>query len=85
MERNYGNGNTIEALPFWKTMTDDYDGLRYFSNELNRILTNLGMVGGDSDHKFWKSNDVKIPPKPTEEWGDHVLKILPQKATLTNR
>ena len=92
MERNYGNPAliieaahaAIDALPFWKDY--DYAGLRHFSSELNGILANLGMVGGDSE--IASSGNirllvVKMPPRLTDEWGDQVFKILPQKATLT--
>ena len=92
LERNYGNPAliieaahaAIDALPFWKDY--DYAGLRHFSNELSGILANLEMVGGDSE--IASSGNlrrlvVKMPPRLTDEWGDHVFKILPQKATLT--
>ena len=92
LERNYGNPAliieaahaAIDALPFWKDY--DYAGLRHFSSELSGILANLEMVGGDSEiassgNLRWLV--VKMPPRLTDEWGDHVFKILPQKATLT--
>ena len=53
LERNYGNPAliieaahaAIDELPFW---TDyDNDGLRHFSSELNGVLGNLRLVGGD--------------------------------------
>ena len=74
----------IDALPFWKDF--DYAGLRHFSSELNGILANLGMVGGDSE--IPSSGNLrrlvrKMPPRLTDECGDHVFKILPQKVTST--
>ena len=91
LERNYKNPAliieaahaAIDSLPFWKDY--GYAGLRHFSNELNGILANLGMVSGDSE--IASSGNlrrlVKMQPRLTGEWGDHVIKILPQKATLT--
>ena len=92
LERKYGNPAliieaahaAIDALPFWKDY--DYAGLRHFSSELNGILGNLRMVGGDLEiacSRNLRRLVVKMPPRLADEWGDHLFKILPQKATLT--
>lgn len=92
LERNYGNPALIiktaqavvDALPFLNDF--DYPGLRHFSSELHGILANLGMVGGDSE--IASSGNLrrlvaKMPPRLTDEWGDHVFKIQPQRVTMT--
>ena len=76
LERNYGNPTliieaayaAIDALPFWKDY--GYAGLRRFSSELNGILANLEMVGGDleiASSENLRRLVVKMPPRLTDE------------------
>ena len=76
LERNYGNPTliieaayaAIDALPFWKDY--GYTGLRRFSSELNGILANLEMVGGDleiASSENLRRLVVKMPPRLTDE------------------